>query len=517
MNADDLLNIIGSTADKHVRDAHEPKTKRRKRQLFNLAIGAAACLVLAPTVLFGGMWLLFGGMGASAPMDGSGAAVNESGIYEFDAYEGPVLPLTTLESSEGIEASRKLDISFASFGDERSYPPSADLSDSYLLCNTTDADISLTALYPYAASIRELHEEDFVPELYIDGTLRSSTVAELICGPYSGSFAAPGSISDPEMASANLIGPSSFNDYVNLFDGSSYLEQSLSPAPELEYPITVYELGDYEYTSDSEATNPTLNFSYIADSSKTTVFTWNFNGGSNRDDGSYERHVGGIMIRPNASPENIYPKNAYIIVLGEDISDYSVQGYRNGGCKAGEELHDLGCSVKRYESTLGEMLRILIEDNMRCDTELLYTAAARQLLSYGSIGHEPATRYGWDMLDELVYDVYSQQRMAYLRFPVTVPAGGSISLEIRINKPASYNHYHGGGDGDPTLFGFDFATKLGSALRFTEQYASISDYEEIEIVSSNFGFDLESGETETLLDPNTQHYWLNVRKKTVEE
>ena len=33
---------------------------------------------------------------------------------------------------------------------------------------------------------------------------------------------------DPEMASANLIGPSSFNDYVNLFDGSSYLDLKIS-------------------------------------------------------------------------------------------------------------------------------------------------------------------------------------------------------------------------------------------------------------------------------------------------
>lgn len=521
MNANDILDIIGESGDNYIRDAHEPKSSRRKRQMINLALGAAACVIVIPIALLGGFALFFGGMGASAPAespaDNGLSGAGGTAYVEYDAYAGPVLPLGTLESSEGIEAVRRLDISFAAFGGEDDWPPEAAISDSYVLTNTTDDDISLTAVYPYAATCRELEEEGLVPELYIDGTLRSVSEGELLCGPYSGTFVAPGSISDPEMATANLMGPSNFEDYVNLIADGSYLAESFSGSPELDIPVTVYELCDYEYTADTTATNPTLNFCYQMDSSKTTVLTWNFNGGSNHDDGSYERHVGGIMVRPNASPEHIYPRSAYIIVLGDDISSWAVQGYRNGGCKEGEEVPDLGCTVKRYESTLGEMLRMLIEENMVCDVDMLYTAAARQLMSYGSIGHEPATRYDWGMLDELVYDVYSQKRMAYLSFPITIPAGGSLSIELRTGKAASYNHYGGGSGSGTDLYGFDFAVSLGSSLDITEQYASLSDYEAIEIVSQNFGFDLETGETETLLDPNTEHYWLNIREKEAEE
>ncbi len=515
MNAEDILDIIGDSPDKYVRDAREAKSARFRRRVFNAAVGIAACLILAPTVIFGGMLLLFGRMGASAPAPGESGGGDDAALTEYMSYAGPVLPLTALENCHGIEVERLIDISFAAYSKEGLYPPSAAISDSYILTNSSTEDISLTAVYPYAASYREAAHEGLVPELYIDGS-RADMNSPLVFGVYSGGFVpVTGAEDDPEMSSANLSSPRNFADYEALLSNGSYLTVAFSQTEALDQPVTVYHIGDFEYSSDSKATNPTLNFSFTMDESKTQVFTWNFNGGSNDPDRKlYERCKGGIMVCPNASPENIYPDDGYIIVVGEDISDMNIQGYRNGACEKGDELPDLACSVNRYESTLGEVFRQLLRENMPIIADSLYPIAARELLNFGLIGDSPATRYSDGMLDGFVYDVMGQKRICYFYFPITIPAGESKSIELKTTKEASYN-YHGTGE-DASLNGYEMATVLGSCLDFSSQRASISNFESIEIASQNFGFDIESGLTEVELDSDVPNYWLNIRKKALE-
>ena len=56
-------------------------------------------------------------------------------------------------------------------------------------------------------------------------------------------------------------------------------------------------------------------------------------------------------------------------------------------------------------------------------------------------------------------------------------------------------------------------TRLGSNLDFTVQKAALTNTDNIEITKQNFGFDLETGITEVLLDPNQAHYYLEIRPK----
>ena len=81
-------------------------------------------------------------------------------------------------------------------------------------------------------------------------------------------------------------------------------------------------------------------------------------------------------------------------------------------------------------------------------------------------------------------------------------------VEATMLKDASIDYI---GD-DVGKDGYDMATTLGSNLTFTEQTASISGYDEIEIISQNFGFDLPGGITEVVLDPNQDHYWMEIQK-----
>ena len=103
---------------------------------------------------------------------------------------------------------------------------------------------------------------------------------------------------------------------------------------------------------------------------------------------------------------------------------------------------------------------------------------------------------------------WTDGRVIYFSFDVTIPAGGSITVEAGMPKDASMDYV----GKDKGKDGFDMATKLGSNLNFTEQTASICRFEEIEIIAQNFGFDLENGVTKVTLDLNQDHYWLQVRK-----
>ena len=123
---------------------------------------------------------------------------------------------------------------------------------------------------------------------------------------------------------------------------------------------------------------------------------------------------------------------------------------------------------------------------------------------------DPKERYEFGMLEDIINETAYHNRILYLSFEVTVPAGGSVEAGIRQFKPASFD-FHCSGSENVGVDGYDMVTMLGSNLAFTGQTASVSNYEAIEIVRQNFGFDLAAGVTEVALDLEEPHYYLEVR------
>ena len=80
-----------------------------------------------------------------------------------------------------------------------------------------------------------------------------------------------------------------------------------------------------------------------------------------------------------------------------------------------------------------------------------------------------------------------------------------------MTKEPSYDFYcaHTENQG---VCGYDLVTKLGSNLACTAQTATLEDRGQIEIVRQNFGFDLENGIKTVALDPDQEHYYLEVNK-----
>ena len=62
------------------------------------------------------------------------------------------------------------------------------------------------------------------------------------------------------------------------------------------------------------------------------------------------------------------------------------------------------------------------------------------------------------------------------------------------------------------VYGYDLVTELGSNLACTAQTATLADRGLITIVRQNFGFDLKNGVNTVPLDPDTEHYYLEVRR-----
>ena len=95
---------------------------------------------------------------------------------------------------------------------------------------------------------------------------------------------------------------------------------------------------------------------------------------------------------------------------------------------------------------------------------------------------------------------------------VCVVFGSNITVDATMTKDASID-YTGK---NRNRNGYDMVTTLASPFIFTKQTASISNYDSIEILDTNLGFDIETGITEVELDLNQEHYWMDIKKKTSE-
>ena len=171
-------------------------------------------------------------------------------------------------------------------------------------------------------------------------------------------------------------------------------------------------------------------------------------------------------------------KEYYLLVLGEDVENMTIQGYASGGLEEDTPvLEGCGATVERYESDLDTVLRQLLpliwEERGQEDAEfeMYYRAFLEQLLSYGVLSDEPVERYdtGWlEFIEE------GMVRVCWLESEVTVPAGGTVRLTASMTKAGSYDFDCTGTD-NVGVCGYDLVTKLGSNLACSAQTATLED------------------------------------------
>ena len=530
MRAERLFRALGLVDPALVEEALAARRRAWKRWA-----ALAACLALATGLGFG--WRVTGGFnGYGSGMSGgdsgsSGGAVSgdsgspadpgatgsggaEEGIA-FMSCAGPVLPLTAAEDSAALTAERTVTWDFArgAYPDGEPRQWGAEVTDAYVLRNDTEEDAAVTALYPFAGNFSDLAKVR--PAVTADG---ETVETDLYAGPYSGGFQPAFGAEEPD--TMNLADLNGWTAYKALLEDGTYLEQALGAYPVLDTPATVYEFSDFEAPHEAyQAATQTVSFR--VDPEKTTVLTYGFNGCE--WDGDFRRYS---YFVPDGKRNE--PEMKLLVVLGEDIGDYALQGYQDGGCDRGEEIDGVSCTVTRGETTLDAVLDRLCRDyaeryarGRARDQDnafdavpfTMYRGAVAELLAqYGPLSGAPMDRYADGRLDDILAETLSHDRVLYLGFPVTVPAGGSVSVECRLWKEPSYD-FGGSGSENVGLQGYDLAVRLGSGLAFTRQSAALVNTENVEITGQNFGFDPETGVTGVELDLEQEHYYLEVRPR----
>ena len=511
MRTIDIYNSITMLPDELVDETGAHRFRKKRVWVRWAAAAAAFALVVGIAGAATGRIRLFGANAGTG-----GGAGGENG-YSYMYYVGPVLPLTATDGAAGVTAARHVDFDFSPYAtrterieyeepyEYEAWDTEAVVTDRYTLVNGTGEARTLSLLYPVPLTLNDPAER--FPTITVDGERRETT---LYAGPYAGGFADAKGDHDPAER-LNLDQASSWEAYAALLADSRYQAEAFAPAPDLNVPVTVYRVDDY-VVAPTDAVNPSLAF-FFTPGEQSTVMTYGSNGGSDELGRSY-RIVGGLgnEYRP--------PEPVYIVVMGDDIADYRLQGYANMGGDEGTEI-DVTARVTRYETTMEAFLRQIVDDYAEtyqvrygtfgvADTvprEMLYRLAAELLVRYGVLSDDPRERY-YGMLEE-VFEAYIMRRVLYLAFDVTIPAGGSVEIAATMRRDGSMDYV----GNKKNVEGYDMATRLGSTLTFTEQTASVSHTEAVEIVKDNFGFDLPNGVTAVTLDPAGEHYWMQVMKK----
>ena len=457
------------------------------------------------------------GSGAGA---GEGRQENADGSTIFHRYTGPVFTLSVIGETNEVTASRHTTFTFdGSSGIPAGRYDSGDLciTDSYSLTNDTERDVEVRILYPFSGCITDLSK--ILPVISLDG---SEQETNMLVSAYSGSFI---SWDGTTGIAANPQPINSWEAYVELFSDGRYLERSLEETPNLDQLVTVYEFSNARVNSTEAAVAPTLAASFYLDESKTTVLTYMFNGCEGND---------GYMRQSFFIPEEwrfSYGRSFYMLVLGDDIYDMDIQGYKNGGCYEGEELNGVTADVLRYEMSLGDILDVILSDFMEyyydghvivtddrryaepLDMGVIYKATVDHMRDYGILSDNIAWRYtmGMGFYDFLV-DVIALDRVFYLTADITIPAGSTVEITVDMLKPGSYNFYGFGSD-DMGVFGYDILTQLNDNLPFTEMTAELIGATSTDIIRQNFGFDPGNGVLDATLDLSVPHYYMETRNR----
>lgn len=528
MKGERLFQIIGLVDEDLVEDALRPPTRKENLQWFftnALKYTMAACLGLLllstsiEVIHSGGVHNRVEAPAATAPATSAPAAVEPSDrpptsdSSPFLSYAGPVLPLTTVEKT-ALTAARRLTF-------DVSTPGHALVYDHYEITNPTDREITVNFLYPVIGCLGDFDQIE--PRM---GEWNRMTTP--FAGRYAGTFQSAYGSGDPD-GTHNLDTPSTWEDYAAAIENGD-LEYALSTPEALTEVVTVYEFSDITGPTD-QYDAATLAVEFTINPESTTVMTYGFNGCTWDESTGWRQYD---FFVPNGERRDTNPK--LLVVRGEDLTDYTLHGYADGGCDT--LINGVSCSVTRTEMTIDKLIDTLCRNYLRENQDnysgilntdaqalpikLFRRAAAELLTEYGVLSDAPTDRYADGRLDEIIHEALALERIFYFRTPaVTIAPGETYDLTVSLRKEGSFD-FAGSGSEKEGVCGYDLLTTLGSFLSFTEQrlYLEYYDYGKSDQENMEQGLpeSMLAGHNldayfsgEGTLDLNTEYYYFNLK------
>ncbi len=527
-----LLALLGQVDDGKIDEAADYRPGKNWKRW------ASAAAVLTLVVGLGGA-VLFPRMGGNA-----GAAGHEEGST-FMSYAGPVLPMTLREENDAITARRDITLDFQPWVPEwesvedmlenptrapltqsereklradlnQSYPKGGTyrwsdrvrVVDSYTLTNGSDTDQTVSVLYPFVSQLQFLHENR--PMLRVGG---QPVETELHAGGYPGSFGpvAGDEERDPEDA-FHLTGLNSWEDYRDQMESGAYRSEALRPVQDLnQMEATVYQITLPPVAPGKSESVPNTRVTFRYDPNRTQLLNSGFHGFSANDDGSFT-----FLAGRNSAPHREEPSTCYLICLGDELTDLTLDDRDGGGWDA--NTPKLDCrpgQIERYTMGLGQAVDQVMQQPFLSrgsdEPEELVRAVVWDWV-YKCILQDQIQRYNYGNIDDIYHDARAVNRVFWLEGTVTIPAGASVTVVASLDKEPSFDYACVGGV-NRGVNGYDMMTTLDSNLNFTEQTASLKDRGQICIVRQNYGFDLKNGVSCVTLERKEAHYYLEVRRK----
>lgn len=495
-----LVHAITGIRDDLVEHAQNAKLNlsRSKWKAWGVIAASAVLVVGIGSMLIRQNLLPFGGNA------GVGGIGHPEGSSVFMSYAGPVFPLALAGEEGEISASRHVSYDFSLAYEDPRHVWGAQVEESYVLSAHSEQERRVNALYPFVGSFDKLAEQ--MPTVTVDGEI---VTPALHPGGYTGGFRGVYGADDSD-GNANILQLDSWEGYKRLLESGSYRAGALTDYPVLSQQVAVYSFTDSKAPLE-EFDAATQAISFKIDPEKTTILLYGFNGCEYGEAGQrrYSYFVPDEIRRES--------DKKYIIVIGEDIGGYTLQGYKNGACEKGNELGGVSATVTRVQRVLSDILGDIVDDLLlKCGDggeiavpkEMFLGAVSKFMLEYGL--QSVRDRYELEMIEDIISETKNLDRVFYLGFPVTIPAGESVLVTASLHKEPSFD-FCCSGSKNLGIQGYDLVTRLGSNLKFTEMTASLCNTERTTIIRQNFGFDLENGIDKVTLDLDTPHYYLEIR------
>lgn len=395
----------------------------------------------------------------------------EEGL-SFVSYAYPVMPLTTMEAHDGLEAERDVTFNMTNCDDGWGYI--TEVRDRYVITNTSEEEVTATLCYPYVTTLNGLSQEQFVYEMTVDDKpVENKLYTEF------------------RTNRMNSGGVHSFAELKSLLEDVDPLTYTVAGwEEESQIPVTVYKVR-CDVEEDDSATELQMDiFYHNPDQAKLlldSMHGW----------GSYdsEQFISfGVWAEDFDKDEDIT-----IISIGGQLDSFRGEYLFTYADKSESETMECDVSIASQQTiTLEQLLEQYGSEmyeyvNDYEGSEIEKEVSQEEFCQFlkTSLAEFAAQDYdsGYDVesIDSIALQTINDWRFCYLTEEVTIPAGGKTVVSVTQDKPASFNYSFGGRKerNESDWFGFEIASTLGSKLTFTDLRADINYQQEVIVLADN--------------------------------
>lgn len=445
----------------------------------------------------------------------------------FQVYQAPLLPLSSTYDEEdlrraGISVDREITVDFTDLlhGDLYArdlYSLVPRVTERYTIHNDGAEAWSFSHLY-WPWRTRFYFDGSTVPAVTVDGQSVDPAV-----------LSGASRLTEPEQTLyGTSASPASWDELAALLSGGSYLRESLERDPEAflrQIPVAVYAVEDLVGASEGSGAILSVDFT-VTNPERAVVFTFGSDSNSSFSERSYR-----CKFQSSQTDE----RNQWIIVAGGEIMSWSITGYPDVQCVPWDAIPGLSASLTRitpdrlpgWEDNLACAVKYCAEAYSRerqdgswalldvfhgalCDFLSAYYALPLAAAA-GQRDSAPDTYYnlGWEVSNFCDEIIYSSQILFSDLSALSVPAGGSVTVEL------TYYHFPSTNSstraGLEQLYGYDIATTLGSGLPYDRVTLEVIPPEEGKVYGQTTGLDPAGGVTRVELSPEAERYWFTVQ------